>query len=185
MSFIQREIFEEAKLLSRQFRALSIVGPRQSGKTTLSKSLFGNKPYISLENPNIQSKAEENIEAFLNQFPNGAILDEVQRVPDIFRYLQGVLDSKEERGQFILTGSNNFLQQEQISQSLAGRIGYLQLLPFSYAEIHSAGLSHNNINKHILTSGYPEIWISNFFRINGWLHMYKLMYREMSGFYEI
>jgi uncharacterized protein len=158
MTYIQRIIFEEAQLLSRQFRALSIVGPRQSGKTTLSKSLFRNKPYVTLENPHMQSKAEENIEAFLNQFPNGAILDEVQRVPDIFRHLQGILDSKKERGQFILTGSNNFLLQEQISQSLAGRIGYLQLLPLSYAELDAAGLSHSNINKHILTGGYPEIW---------------------------
>jgi predicted AAA+ superfamily ATPase len=158
MKLIQRNILEEAKLLSKQFRALSIVGPRQSGKTTLSKLLFGNKPYISLENPNTQSKAEEDIEAFLNQFPEGAILDEVQRVPNIFRHLQEVLDRKEERGQFILTGSNNFLLQEQISQSLAGRIGYVQLLPLSYAELYAAGLSHNNINKHILTGGYPEIW---------------------------
>ncbi len=158
MALIQRDILEEARLLAKQFRALSIVGPRQSGKTTLSKLLFGNKPYISLENPNTQSKAEEDIEAFLKQFPEGAILDEVQRVPDIFRHLQGVLDKKGERGQFILTGSNNFLLQEQISQSLAGRIGYLQLLPLSYAELHAAGFSHNNVNKYILTGGYPEIW---------------------------
>ncbi len=158
MSLIQRNILEEATLLSRQFRALSIIGPRQSGKTTLSRLLFADKPYISLENPTIQAKAEENIEAFLNQFNEGAILDEVQRVPDIFRYLQGLLDNKEQRGQFILTGSNNFLLQEQISQSLAGRIGYLQLLPLSYSELKAAGLSYDNIYKQILTGGYPEIW---------------------------
>lgn len=158
MTLIQRNILDEAKLLSRQFRALSIVGPRQSGKTTLSKILFGNKPYISFENPNTQAEAEVNIEAFLKQFHNGAILDEVQRVPDIFRYFQGLLDSKTERGQFVLTGSNNFLLQEQISQSLAGRIGYLQLLPLSYKELEQAGLSAEKITKHILTGGYPEIW---------------------------
>lgn len=158
MSLIQRNIIEEARLLSRQFRALSIVGPRQSGKTTLSKLLLGNKPYISLENPNTQSKAEQDIQAFLKQFPEGAVLDEVQRVPDIFRHLQELLDKNKARGQFILTGSNNFLLQEQISQSLAGRIGYLQLLPLSYAELHAANLSYDNINKHILTGGYPEIW---------------------------
>ncbi|MCC6290095.1 MAG: ATP-binding protein [Chitinophagaceae bacterium] len=158
MPLIQRNIIEEARLLSRQFRALTIVGPRQSGKTTLSKLLLGNKPYVNLENPNTQSKAEEDIEAFLKQFPEGAILDEVQRVPDIFRYLQELLDNNKARGQFILTGSNNFLLQEQISQSLAGRTGYLQLLPLSYSELYAANLSYDNINKHILTGGYPEIW---------------------------
>ncbi len=161
MSVIQRNILEEAKLLASQFRALSIIGPRQSGKTTLSKLLFSNKPYVSLENPHTQAKAEADIEAFLKQFPEGAILDEVQRVPDIFRYLQELLDSKKQRCQFILTGSNNFLLQEQISQSLAGRIGYLQLLPLSYAELQNANLASDNVNKHILTGGYPEIWDQN------------------------
>ncbi len=86
------------------------------------------------------------------------MFDEVQRVPDIFRYLQEILDNNKKRGQFILTGSNNFLLQEQVSQSLAGRAGYLSLLPFSYAELVSAKLADNDINKHILTGGYPEIW---------------------------
>src|SRR6185312_12544323 len=161
MSLIQRNILEEAKLLSGQFRALSIIGPRQSGKTTLCKLLFSNKPYISLENPNIQAKATEDIELFLKQFPEGAILDEVQRVPDIFRYLQEMLDNKSQRCQFILTGSNNFLLQEQISQSLAGRVGYLQLLPLSYSELQNANLASDNVNKQILFGGYPEIWDQN------------------------
>jgi predicted AAA+ superfamily ATPase len=158
MSIIKRNILGEAKLLSRQFRALSIIGPRQSGKTTLSKLLFGDKPYVNLENPNIQAKAMEDIEAFLKQFPDGAILDEVQRIPDIFRHLQELLDNKSQRCQFVLTGSNNFLLQEQISQSLAGRIGYLQLLPLSYAELQNANLAFDNISKNIFTGGYPEIW---------------------------
>ncbi|MEO6844107.1 MAG: ATP-binding protein [Ginsengibacter sp.] len=161
MPIIQRNILAEAKLVSKQFRALSIIGPRQSGKTTLCKLLFNDKPYVSLENPNTQAKAMEDIESFLKQFPEGAILDEVQRVPDIFRYLQGLLDNKTQRCQFILTGSNNFLLQEQISQSLAGRIGYLQLLPLSYLELQNANLAFDNVNKHILTGGYPEIWDQN------------------------
>ena len=161
MTLIQRSILDEARLLSRQFRALSIIGPRQSGKTTLCKLLFNDKPYVSFENPTTQAEAMEDIELFLKQFPGGAILDEVQRVPDIFRYLQGLLDSKAERCQFILTGSNNFLLQEQISQSLAGRIGYLQLLPLSYAELQIANLAFDNIAKQILAGGYPEIWDQN------------------------
>ncbi len=158
---IKRHILDEARLLSRQFRSMSIIGPRQSGKTTLGKWLFKGKPYINFENPDVQHAAEANPRQFLKQYPKGAILDEVQRVPDIFRYLQEILDNSKQSGKFILTGSNNFLLQEKIAQSLAGRIGYLQLLPFSFAELKAAGLAENNILKHILTGGYPEIWDKN------------------------
>ena len=155
---IKRLILDEAKLALTQFRALCITGPRQSGKTTLSKLLFKGKPYVNFENPSVQHEAELNPEAFLKKYKNGAVFDEVQRVPHIFRYLQEMLDKNTKRGQFILTGSNNFLLQEQVSQSLAGRAGYLSLLPFSYAELENAELAANNVNKHILTGGYPEIW---------------------------
>ena len=155
---IQRLILNEAKLALTQFRALCITGPRQSGKTTLSKLLFKGKPYVNFENPSVQHEAELNPEAFLKKYKAGAVFDEVQRVPHIFRYLQEMLDKNTKRGQFILTGSNNFLLQEQVSQSLAGRAGYLSLLPFSYAELKNAELAANNVNKHILTGGYPEIW---------------------------
>lgn len=161
MALIQRNILGEANLLAKQFRALSIIGPRQSGKTILSRLLFGQKPYVSLKNPATQALAEADTEAFLTQYPSGAILDEVQRVPTLFRYLQGILDQNSKRAQFILIGSNNFLLQEQISQSLAGRIGYLQLLPLSYTELSEAGLATENIHKHIITGGYPEIWDQN------------------------
>lgn len=158
MQIIRRLIYDEARLLAGQFRALSIIGPRQSGKTTLSRWMFGQKPYISFENPSVQAEAEKDTAIFLQQFDQGAILDEVQRVPAVFRHLQGLLDNNKKRSQFILTGSNNFLLQEQISQSLAGRIGYLQLLPLSFAELQQADLSSDNIHKHIITGGYPEIW---------------------------
>jgi len=157
MKTIPRQIENDALETARQFRAVCIVGPRQSGKTTLSKMVFGQKPYVNLENPGTQAAALEDTESFLNQYPKGAILDEVQRVPDIFRYLQGMLDKSQQRGQFILTGSNNFLLQEQISQSLAGRVGYLELLPLSYAELSDAHLAADQPNKHILTGGYPEL----------------------------
>ncbi len=116
------------------------------------------KPYINFENPAIQARALQDIEKFLKPYQQGAILDEVQRVPDLLRYLQVMLDKNTRRGQFILTGSNNFLLQEQISQSLAGRAGYISLLPFSYAELQDAKLNSDEIFKHILTGGYPEIW---------------------------
>lgn len=158
MPIIERNILDEARLLAGQFRALSIIGPRQSGKTTLSKLLFPSKPYVNFENPNTQSRAATDIELFLKQYPDGAILDEVQRLPDVFRHLQQRLDENQNRGQFILTGSNNFLLQEQISQSLAGRIGYLQLLPLSFSELGLAGLGNEPLHQFILKGGYPEIW---------------------------
>ena len=155
---VTRQILAEAQYALTQFRALCITGPRQSGKTTLSKQLFKGKPYVNFENPSVQHEAEQNPVTFLNQYKGGAIFDEVQRVPHIFRYLQEILDNNKKRGQFILTGSNNFLLQEQVSQSLAGRAGYLSLLPFSYAELKQAKLAPAEINKLILTGGYPEIW---------------------------
>ena len=155
---IQRQILSDAIFTLSQFRAVCITGPRQSGKTTLSKILFKGKPYISFENHAQQREADADIAAFLKKYSKGAILDEVQRVPDVFRQLQGMLDKNTKRGQFILTGSNNFLLQEQISQSLAGRAGYLELLPLSYAELQIANLASDNINQHIIAGGYPEIW---------------------------
>ena len=148
----------EARQALTQFRALCITGPRQSGKTTLSKQLFKDKPYVNFENPSVQYEAEQSPESFLDKYHNGAVFDEVQRVPDIFRYLHGILDNNKKRGQFILTGSNNFLLQEKVSQSLAGRAGYLSLLPLSYAELLNTKLAGNDLNYLILTGGYPEIW---------------------------
>lgn len=158
---IQRQIFEDAVYSLTQFRAICVTGPRQSGKTILSKLLFKGKPYISFENPAKQKEADENIAAFMKKYKAGAILDEVQRVPDVFRQLQGMLDKNTKRGQFLLTGSNNFLLQEQISQSLAGRAGYIVLLPLSYAELQNAKLATTNINYQMLMGGYPEIWNEN------------------------
>ncbi len=155
---IERDILKDAKYTLTQFRAVCVTGPRQSGKTTLSKTLFKEKPYISFENPARQKEADENVAAFMKKYSKGAILDEVQRVPDVFRQLQGMLDKNTKRGQYILTGSNNFLLQEQISQSLAGRAGYLELLPLSYVELQKAKLATQNIKQHIITGGYPEIW---------------------------
>ena len=172
---ITRDIFPEAKYALTQFRALCITGPRQSGKTTLSKQLFPGKPYLNFENPGIQYEAEQNPEGFLKKYAKGAIFDEVQRVPHIFRYLQEVLDNNTKRGQFILTGSNNFLLQEQVSQSLAGRAGYLTLLPFSYAELVKAKIAYDNINKLIVKGSYPEIWAENL-NPGIWLNSYIQTY---------
>jgi predicted AAA+ superfamily ATPase len=175
ISLINRLILPEAQNALAQFRALCITGPRQSGKTTLSKKLFSDRPYVNFENPTVQFDAEQNPELFLKKYTKGAVFDEVQRVPLIFRYLQEILDNSSKRGKFILTGSNNFLLQEQVSQSLAGRAGYLSLLPLSFAELQTANLSDNNINRHILTGGYPEIWNENL-NANTWMGSYVQTY---------
>lgn len=134
-NMIKRTAERLVRSYSKQFRALAIVGPRQSGKTTLAKKVFPKKEYVSLENPDERMLAETDPRAFLARFPKGAILDEAQRVPSLFSYLQQALDETKKEGLFILTGSNNFLLQQTISQTLAGRIGYIDLLPLSYAEI--------------------------------------------------
>ncbi len=172
---INRLILPEARKALIQFRALCITGPRQSGKTTLSKLLFKDKPYVNFENPSVQYEAENNTELFLKKYSKGAVFDEVQRVPIIFRYLQQILDNSSKRGQFILTGSNNFLLQEQVSQSLAGRAGYLSLLPLSYAELTEAKLAEKNVHKHIFMGGYPEIWNEKL-EANTWMNSYVQTY---------
>lgn len=151
---IPRTAESELKKLASQFKAVALNGPRQSGKTTLVRKAFPDKAYVSLENPDIRSYALNDPRGFLANYPKGAILDEVQRAPELFSYLQQVLDESTEKGAFILTGSNNFLLQESISQSLAGRIAYLTLLPLSLAEID--GLE-SDINQLIFKGGYPVL----------------------------
>lgn len=140
--------------LANSFKAIAVIGPRQSGKTTLVKATFPNKKYISLENPDHRNFALEDPKGFLQNIPNGAILDEIQRVPLLFSYLQEILDNSNEKGLFILTGSNNFLLQENRSQTLAGRIGYLTLLPFSVSELKIELPD----NKWMLNGFYPPIY---------------------------
>jgi predicted AAA+ superfamily ATPase len=152
---IKRDAEEILIQLSLQFKAVAIVGPRQSGKTTLARKVFGIKPYVSLENPDTRRFALEDPRAFLGQFPNGAILDEAQRAPELFSYLQQILDEDNVTGKFIITGSNNFLLQESISQSLAGRIAYLFLLPFGISELAGFDL---NLQDLIFKGTYPPIY---------------------------
>ena len=111
---IYREAEKELQLLSAQFKTAAVTGPRQSGKTTLVKKVFKEKAYVNLENPDLRQFAREDPRGFLSNYPDGAILDEVQRVPELFSYLQQILDEKEQNGLFILTGSNNFLLNSNI-----------------------------------------------------------------------
>ena len=172
---IHRDATSEIKNLARQFKAVAIIGPRQSGKTTLAKYAFPEKPYVSLENPDTRQFAIEDPRGFLDQFPNGAILDEAQRVPHLFSYLQQILDEHNHSGLFIITGSNNFLLQENISQSLAGRIAYLNLLPFSLKEL--AGTGNWNLNELLFKGAYPPIY-DQAVETNSWYNNYIRTYIE-------
>ncbi len=170
---IDRDSSKLLKEIASSFKAIAITGPRQSGKTTLTKTFFPEKPYVTLENPTDRNLALADPVSFLSLFPQGAILDEVQKAPELFSYLQGILDDSTEKGKFVLTGSNNFLLLESISQSLAGRVGYLDLLPFS---IHESGICPQpsvTLEEAIFLGGYPsvvhdrikpETWFANYVR---------------------
>lgn len=158
---IKREAEIKLKDLATKFKAIAVTGARQTGKTTLVKQLFKNKTYLSLENPDTRNFALEDPRGFLESLPNGAILDEVQRVPILFSYLQEILDNSTEKGLFILSGSNNFLLQQSISQTLAGRVGYINLLPFSVQELTQAQLISDDDNDLMIKGFYPPIYDQN------------------------
>lgn len=165
------------KKLAGSFRGVAVIGPRQSGKTTLCRKAFPTKPYVSLENPDVADFAKTDPRGFFAQFKEGAILDEVQRVPHLFSYLQQILDETKKRGLYILTGSNNFLLQENITQTLAGRIAYQQLLPLSLSELRTAKKLKPDFSWHIITGGYPEV-ISKKLNPMDWYPSYYQTYVE-------
>ena len=134
---ITRDITEELQRAAAEYPAVTILGPRQSGKTTLARMTFPEKPYFSLEDPDVRAAAEADPRGFLGQVEDGGILDEVQRLPALLSYLQGMIDGDGRRGRFILTGSHQPLLHEAISQSLAGRTATLTLWPFSLHELRN------------------------------------------------
>lgn len=144
--------------LASQFKILAVTGPRQSGKTTLVRQVFPNKPYASLENPDTREFAVNDPRRFLQQYASGAVLDEVQRCPALLSYLQGIVDETQERGHFVLTGSQHFGLMETISQSLAGRVGVLHLLPFSLRELTGGGVRPSSLDTLLLAGGYPPVY---------------------------
>ena len=155
---IAREAANLARTLATEFKIVAIIGPRQAGKTTMARAIFSDKPYVNLENPDDRRFALEDPRRFLDQFPIGAVIDEAQRCPDLFSYLQGIVDAGSETGQFILTGSQHFGLLEKITQSLAGRVGFVQLMPFSLSELSSGGLQPDSLEELLLKGGYPPIY---------------------------
>ncbi len=139
MPTLARAAAATLRRLARGFPAVAVTGPRQSGKTTLVRAAFPGKPYVSLEDPDERDFALADPRAFLGRYPRGAILDEIQRAPQLFSYLQTRMDERRAAGQFILTGSQQFGLMARITQTLAGRVGLLHLLPLSLAELREAG----------------------------------------------
>jgi predicted AAA+ superfamily ATPase len=155
---IERSIASKALSLATQFPIVSITGPRQSGKTTLVKALFPLYSYVSLEDPDMRAFASDDPRAFLIRFGRHTVIDEAQRVPQLFSFLQGVVDETGEPGQFVITGSQNFLLMEAIDQSLSGRVAILNLLPFSANELANAGMLPATLNEWLYTGAYPRIY---------------------------
>ncbi|TVR46667.1 MAG: ATP-binding protein [Planctomycetota bacterium] len=156
---------------------LTMTGPRQSGKTTLARMLAPELPYVTLEDPDTRAFATEDPRAFLRQVSDGAILDEVQRVPALFSYLQGVVDADRRMGRFILTGSSQFELIESITQSLAGRASMLTLLPFSQGELQAANRAVDSVNALLHTGFFPPIHDRQI-KPTPWLQDYVATYLE-------
>jgi len=157
---IEREISKKVLQYAKQYPVVTITGPRQSGKTTLCRMLFPDAPYVNLENIEERGFAKNDPKGFLSRFPKGAVIDEIQRAPDLLSYIQVNVDETGQPGRYILTGSQNFELMHGISQSLAGRSAIVRLLPFSLAEINRCNrtLALDNI---LFTGGYPRIYDMN------------------------
>lgn len=155
---IKRTAHTTIMRLAKGFPVIAITGPRQSGKTTLAKSSFPDKPYLTLEDPDTRLLAENDPRGLLSAYPDGLILDEVQRAPQLFSYLQGFVDDNLIPGKYILTGSQQFGLLSGITQSLAGRVGLVQLLPFAMDELKAAGKLPDSADKLMLYGMYPPFY---------------------------
>ncbi|MDO8277111.1 MAG: ATP-binding protein [Burkholderiaceae bacterium] len=155
---IPRTATASLRRLAKGFPIVALTGPRQSGKTTLAKAVFPEKPYVSLENPDEREFAARDPKSFLVRFESGAILDEVQRCPELFSWLQGVVDARGIMGDFVLTGSAQFELLSGVTQSLAGRVGRVELLPLSAHELAAARKLPVTLESTLLCGGYPALF---------------------------
>lgn len=174
---IQRDLAERIKAAAGSFPVVAITGPRQGGKSTLARAVFPERDYVNLELPDVRSFALQNPRAFLARFPDGAVINEIQRCPELLTYLPGLIDGDPTPGKWILTGSQNLAFSDSVSQSLAGRTAILNLLPLSRTEVcrfHSHPISLEEV---LLTGGYPRIFDQQLSPAD-WLGYYVSSYIE-------
>lgn len=155
---ITRDAEQAIRNLLKGFPVITLTGPRQSGKTTLAKSIFSDRPYTTLEDPDTRQAAQDDPRSFLERFPDGAVLDEVQRCPELFSYLQAIVDNDRRMGLYILTGSQQFGLMSGITQSLAGRTAFVELLPFSLAELAGVEKVPTSADAMLLSGCYPPLY---------------------------
>lgn len=158
---VKRQLIKVLKKYAKKYPILTLTGPRQSGKTTLLKSLFKEYRYVSLENQDNRQFALQDPNGFLEEYDKFVILDEVQQAPVLFSYIQTKVDEDAIMGQYILSGSQNFYLLENITQSLAGRTIILKLLPFDFSELKQADLLPKDYTESILKGFYPAIYDRN------------------------
>ena len=155
---IPRTAESSLRAFARGYPILALTGPRQSGKTTLARAVFSTLPYVSMENPVQREFAESDPQGFFARYAEGAVIDEAQRCPALFSWLQGIVDEARKPAHFVLTGSQQFGLLAGITQSLAGRVAMIELLPFSGAELRQAGLLPDDLDTALFQGGYPPLY---------------------------
>ena len=157
---IKRILSSKINKALQKYPIVALNGPRQSGKTTLSKLILPNYEYVNLEDISKRDFAKSDPKGFLETYKNGVIIDEIQYAPDLFSYLQVYTDERQKNGEYMITGSQNFLMSERISQSLAGRVAIFDLLPFSMNELKMGGFSFENWEEYLLGGSFPRKWVN-------------------------
>jgi predicted AAA+ superfamily ATPase len=174
---IDRDLTPKLRLAAKQAPAVTLTGPRQSGKSTLCRMVFPQYAYANLEAPDVRAFAANDPRGFLSQFDKGAIIDEIQRVPELTSYLQGLIDNDPRHGRWILTGSQSLTMMDSVSQSLAGRTAVLHLMPLARGEARRFKRHPKSLDEALFTGGYPRI-LDQRLEPSEWLGSYVRTYVE-------